>query len=136
MRGKACGAPADGIIRPFMQNLYCPLLAFICVLMNAFVVAAAFAIVKRRQTQAEELAGVAGLRGRVLLKVRSHLDEYLSACQLGITLASLGLGWIREPAFARLVQPLLAAFGVSDPEVVHGIAFVDRKSTRLNSSHV
>ncbi|HLT89888.1 MAG TPA: hemolysin family protein [Woeseiaceae bacterium] len=107
-----------------MQNLYFTLLAFIFVLMNAFFVAAEFAIVKLRQTQAEELAGVAGLRGRVLLKVRSHLDEYLSACQLGITLASLGLGWIGEPAFARLVQPLLAAFGVSDPEVVHGIAFV------------
>ncbi len=107
-----------------MENLYFTLLAFVFVLMNAFFVAAEFAIVKLRQTRAEELAGTAGLRGRLLLKVRSHLDEYLSACQLGITLASLGLGWIGEPAFARMVRPLLGTLGVTDPAVVHGVSFV------------
>lgn len=107
-----------------MQNLYFTLLAFVFVLMNAFFVAAEFAIVKLRHTRAEELAGTAGLRGRILHTVHVHLDEYLSACQLGITLASLGLGWIGEPAFARLVEPVLAAFGVTAPEVVHGFAFV------------
>src|SRR5690606_33839713 len=107
-----------------MQNLYFTLLAFVFVLANAFFVAAEFAIVKLRYTQAEELAGTAGLRGRVLHRVRTHLDEYLSACQLGITLASLGLGWIGEPAFARLVEPLLGLAGFTDPQVVHGVAFV------------
>jgi CBS domain containing-hemolysin-like protein len=107
-----------------MQNLWFTLLAFAFVLMNAFFVAAEFAIVKLRYTKAEELAGTRGMRGRILYKVHTHLDEYLSACQLGITLASLGLGWIGEPAFARLITPLLTAVGVTVPEVVHGIAFI------------
>jgi len=93
------------------------------VLLNGFFVAAEFAIVKLRQTQAHELAVTRGLRGRVLLTVRTHLDAYLSACQLGITLASLGLGWIGEPAFARLLEPLLNAVGVDDPQVLHSISF-------------
>jgi CBS domain containing-hemolysin-like protein len=93
------------------------------VLLNGFFVAAEFAIVKLRQTQASELAQTRGLRGRVLLKVRTHLDVYLSACQLGITLASLGLGWIGEPAFARLLEPLLSAVGVDDRQVLHSISF-------------
>jgi CBS domain containing-hemolysin-like protein len=93
------------------------------VLLNGFFVAAEFAIVKLRQTQANELAHTRGLRGRVLLKVRSNLDAYLSACQLGITLASLGLGWIGEPAFARLLEPALLMAGVDDPQVLHSISF-------------
>ncbi|HUO82261.1 MAG TPA: hemolysin family protein [Gammaproteobacteria bacterium] len=99
------------------------LLAFALVLLNGFFVAAEFAIVKLRQTQAAELARTHGLAGKVLFTVRSHLDAYLSACQLGITLASLGLGWIGEPAFARLIEPLLLASGVDSPGVLHGISF-------------
>jgi CBS domain containing-hemolysin-like protein len=93
------------------------------VLLNGFFVAAEFAIVKLRLTQAEHLASAGGLRGRILKTVRTHLDAYLSACQLGITLASLGLGWVGEPAFAKLLEPLLALAGVDDPELVHAIAF-------------
>jgi CBS domain containing-hemolysin-like protein len=107
-----------------MQNLGFTVLAFIFVLMNAFFVAAEFAIVKLRYTKAEELAETAGTRGRILYRVHSRLDEYLSACQLGITLASLGLGWVGEPAFARLIEPLLGLIGITAPEVVHGVAFV------------
>jgi CBS domain containing-hemolysin-like protein len=55
--------------------------------------------------------------------VHSNLDSYLSACQLGITLASLGLGWIGEPAFARLLEPMLSNMGVTSPELIRGIAF-------------
>ncbi len=55
--------------------------------------------------------------------MHGQLDAYLSACQLGITLASLGLGWVGEPAFAHLLEPLLARAGVDSPELVHGIAF-------------
>ena len=62
------------------------------VFLNGFFVAAEFALVKLRQTQARELAETHGWRGRVLLRVHRQLDAYLSACQLGITLASLGLG--------------------------------------------
>ena len=106
-----------------LDNLLLTAFGLLLVLLNGFFVAAEFAIVKLRRTQAEELARTHGLRGRVLRTVRTHLDAYLSACQLGITLASLGLGWIGEPAFARLVEPVLAVAGVTDPQVVRSIAF-------------
>lgn len=106
-----------------MHNFSLTLIALALVLLNGFFVAAEFAIVKLRQTQAEELSGIHGWKGRILLKVRSNLDAYLSACQLGITLASLGLGWIGEPAFARLIEPLLLYFGTGSPEAVQGISF-------------
>ena len=105
------------------ETLLLALLGFALVFLNGFFVAAEFAIVKLRRTQAEELGRAHGLRGRVLRTVRTHLDAYLSACQLGITLASLGLGWIGEPAFARLLEPVLAYFGVIDPRLLHSIAF-------------
>lgn len=105
------------------ETLLLALLGFALVFLNGFFVAAEFAIVKLRRTQAEEMGRVHGLRGRILRTVRTHLDAYLSACQLGITLASLGLGWIGEPAFARLLEPVLAYFGVTDPNLLHSIAF-------------
>ena len=106
-----------------IDSLLLTSVGLLLVLLNGFFVAAEFAIVKLRRTQAEELARTHGLRGRVLRTVRTHLDAYLSACQLGITLASLGLGWIGEPAFARLVEPLLGHAGITDPTVVRSVAF-------------
>lgn len=82
------------------------IIAFILVLINGFFVASEFAIVKLRGTRLEAIKTEEGLKGRVLLKIHHHLDEYLSACQLGITLASLGLGWVGEPAFAKLFESL------------------------------
>jgi CBS domain containing-hemolysin-like protein len=105
------------------ETLLFALLGFALVLLNGFFVAAEFAIVKLRRTQADELAKIHGIRGRTLRTVRTHLDAYLSACQLGITLASLGLGWIGEPAFARMLEPLFQYLGITDPELVHSIAF-------------
>jgi len=89
------------------SSLLLILLAFLLVLLNGFFVAAEFGLVKLRQTRIRAIAKVHGWRGRILLKVHRDLDAYLSACQLGITLASLGLGWIGEPAFAALLRPLL-----------------------------
>lgn len=106
-----------------LGNLLYLLAALLLVLLNGFFVAAEFALVKLRHTQAAGLAARHGWRGRVLLNVHEHLDAYLSACQLGITLSSLGLGWIGEPAFASLLEPLFARFEVS-PETSHIIAFV------------
>src|SRR5262245_3812417 len=97
---------------------------FLLVLLNGFFVAAEFALVKLRKTQAHEFARSKGLRGRVLLTVRNNLDAYLSACQLGITAASLGLGWIGEPAFAKLLEPVLNVAGVEDAQVIHSISFI------------
>src|SRR5688572_12835263 len=97
-------------------------LALLLVLLNGFFVAAEFALVKLRLSRAEELAEAGGLRARVLLQVRTHLDAYLSACQLGITAASLALGWIGEETFAELVRPWLAVFGIVSERVVEGVA--------------
>lgn len=105
-----------------MENLLLVALAVLLVLLNGFFVAAEFAIVKLRQAQAEDFARSHGWVGRVLRSVRTHLDAYLSACQLGITLASLALGWIGEPAFASLIEPAMHAFGIDSPDVVHGTA--------------
>jgi CBS domain containing-hemolysin-like protein len=55
--------------------------------------------------------------------VHASLDAYLSACQLGITLASLGLGWIGEPAFAQVLQPVFLAVGIDSVELLHAVAF-------------
>ena len=99
------------------------LVAILLILLNAFFVAAEFGLVKLRQTRIKAIAKHLGWRGRILVKVHQNLDAYLSACQLGITLASLGLGWIGEPAFAGFLDPLLATLGIHDREVVDAIAF-------------
>lgn len=99
------------------------LFALLLVLLNGFFVAAEFAMVKLRATRVETIASEYGWRGRILRTVHSQLDAYLSACQLGITLASLGLGWVGEPAFAHLLTPLLEQAGLDNPALVHGIAF-------------
>lgn len=95
-----------------LSNLAYVVAALLLVLLNGCFVAAEFALVKLRATQAATLAGEHGWRGRILASVHDHLDAYLSACQLGITLASLALGWIGEPAFAHLLKPLFVHFGV------------------------
>jgi CBS domain containing-hemolysin-like protein len=106
-----------------MQNVLLIFTAFLLVLLNGFFVAAEFGLVKLRQTRIRAIAKTQGWRGQILAKVHARLDTYLSACQLGITLASLGLGWIGEPAFARLLQPVFVGLGIESPELVHGIAF-------------
>lgn len=98
------------------------ILALLLVAGNAYFVAAEFAIVKVRATRLEEMAGK-GLPGSALAReIVSRLDEYLSACQLGITIVSLGLGWIGEPAFARLFEPALAGLGALAAPTAHTAA--------------
>jgi len=97
------------------------------VLLNGFFVAAEFAIVKVRSTQIETLVRRHHRRARVADNVIQHLDAYLSATQLGITLASLGLGWLGEPFVAALLAAFLNSLGVNSPQAVSlvslGIAF-------------
>jgi CBS domain containing-hemolysin-like protein len=81
--------------------------ALLLVLLNGFFVLAEFAIVKVRATRLEQMAEGGAQDAKVALHVVSRLDDYLSATQLGITLASLGLGWIGEPAFAGLFGRLM-----------------------------
>lgn len=99
------------------------LFALFLVLLNGFFVAAEFAMVKLRSTKVEAIAEQHGWRGHILRTVHNQLDAYLSACQLGITLASLGLGWVGEPAFAELLTPLLSTIGIESQKLVHGISF-------------
>jgi CBS domain containing-hemolysin-like protein len=105
------------------ENLLLVVVALLLVLLNGFFVAAEFGLVKLRNTRVRAIAKTHGWRGRILGRVHTQLDTYLSACQLGITLASLGLGWIGEPAFARLLEPLFSAVGIESAELVHGISF-------------
>ncbi|HKA56087.1 MAG TPA: hemolysin family protein [Candidatus Binatia bacterium] len=93
------------------------------ILANAFFVAAEFALVKVRGARIEDLARRGSPLARVARKVLNDLDASLAAAQLGVTLASLGLGWIGEPTVARLIEPLLNCVGIWSPPVVHGFAF-------------
>lgn len=106
-----------------MSDFLMVLAALALVALNGFFVAAEFSLVKLRQTRLKAVAKKEGLRGRILLKVHGQLDAYLSACQLGITLASLGLGWIGEPAFARLLEPVFGLLGVESEKLIHGVSF-------------
>ncbi|MEQ3363713.1 hemolysin family protein [Raoultibacter massiliensis] len=86
-------------------------------LMNAFFVVAEFALVRVRKSQVE-MAVDEGRRGAKNTKlVADNVNAYLSACQLGITLASLALGWLGEPAVSELIHPLLAAIGLPDAAI-------------------
>lgn len=105
------------------SSLFLIVVALLLVLLNGFFVAAEFGLVKLRQTRVKAIAKSHGWRGKILAKVHQDLDAYLSACQLGITLASLGLGWVGEPAFASLLTPVLGALGIDNERLVHGIAF-------------
>lgn len=105
-----------------MIDFFWVFLGFFLVLLNAFFVAAEFGMVKIRHTRIATIKNTYGLRGKILYQINRHLDAYLSACQLGITLASLGLGWVGEPAFAHLLKPVFDMFGIFSPEVVHAAA--------------
>jgi CBS domain containing-hemolysin-like protein len=93
------------------------------VFLNAFFVAAEFAIVKVRETELQPLAEKGNLRARFAKEILAHIDLYLSACQLGVTMASLALGWIGEPMTAALLEPYLGSIGVSNPDTIRWISF-------------
>lgn len=100
------------------------LLVLALVFMNGFFVAAEFALVKVRATRLQELSEEGHVKARYALRVVGKLDAYLSATQLGITLASLGLGWVGEPALSELVvTPLLEIVGMTNETVIHTISF-------------
>lgn len=98
------------------------LIALLLLLLNAFFVLAEFGAVKMRPTRVEELARSGDPRAALLRHIQGHLDEYLSVCQVGITLASIGLGFVGEPAFARLLEPCFAWAGIDSPILVHSVA--------------
>jgi len=87
---------------------------------NGFFVAAEFALVKVRDTQLQPLIAQGNRRARMAQHILQNLDAYLSAAQLGITLASLALGWIGEPIFEALLQPVFGWLGWTG-EAWHGV---------------
>ena len=104
-------------------NIFYLVLVFILILFNAFFVVSEFAIVKIRHTKLEEMAQNGNKRAGIALKITAHLDTYLSAIQLGITLASLGLGWIGEPAVASLLEKLFGTFFAENKILLHSVSF-------------
>jgi CBS domain containing-hemolysin-like protein len=97
-------------------------LALFLVALNGLFVAAEFGFVKIRATQVDRLVQEGRATARLVKDATRRLDAYLSVCQLGITISSLGLGWIGEPAFAHLLEPLLEPLGVPEGSV-HVVAF-------------
>ena len=85
--------------------------------MNAFFVIAEFAMVRVRPSQVEMAMQEGKPGAKAAKRVTENVNAYLAACQLGITLASLALGWLGEPAFSALVRPTLAPLGLSDAAI-------------------
>jgi CBS domain containing-hemolysin-like protein len=90
---------------------------------NAFYVAAEFALVKARGFRIETLAAEGSATAKLTVRIQANLESYLAACQLGITMASLGLGWVGEPAVAALLEPLFTRIGMSEA-MVHTSSFI------------
>ncbi|HYC73050.1 MAG TPA: hemolysin family protein [Opitutaceae bacterium] len=109
----------------FLGVLLEALVILLLVAANGFFVAAEFALVKVRASQLRPLAkkGKAGWRLTTALWATQHLDAALSATQLGITLSSLGLGWVGEPFLAHRLEPLLGRWGITDPAAISSISF-------------
>ncbi|HZT34926.1 MAG TPA: hemolysin family protein, partial [Nitrososphaera sp.] len=99
------------------------ILTVVLLLANAFFVAAEFAIVKVRGARIDDLARRGSPLANVTQKIIHNLDASLAAAQLGVTFASLGLGWIGEPAVAQVLEPTLSLVGLGSPEAVHSISF-------------
>jgi CBS domain containing-hemolysin-like protein len=96
--------------------------ALLLVALNGLFVAAEFAFVRIRATQAERLEREGNASARLVRAAVRRLDAYLAVCQLGITISSLGLGALGEPALAVLIDPLIDTLGIPE-DLTHPIAF-------------
>lgn len=107
----------------FWDSFFNILLVFFFVFLNGFFVAAEFAIVKVRATQIQPLLRKGNRRAKMANELITHLDAYLSATQLGITISSLALGWIGEPFVARMLTPLFQNVGMTDDRLIQAASF-------------
>ncbi|MBM7588048.1 CBS domain containing-hemolysin-like protein [Bacillus pakistanensis] len=108
------------------MDIFSLVLVALLIALTAFFVASEFAIVKIRSSRIDQLLEEGNRNAISAKKVITNLDEYLSACQLGITLTALGLGWLGEPAIADLLHPLFDELGISaslSHAISIGIAF-------------
>src|SRR5688572_29973302 len=91
-------------------------LLVVLILLNGLFVAAEFALVRARRARIEALAKEGNRNADAVLHQIERLDEYLSACQVGITMASIGIGFLGEPAIAELIEPVI------EGPASHGVA--------------
>ena len=107
---------------PLLSSLLNLFLALVLVGLNAFFVSAEFALVRIRESRIVQLEQEGSTRAAVVHDALRDMDAYLSVCQVGITIASLGLGWVGEPAVSHLIAPVLEMFGITSGRVVSIIA--------------
>lgn len=100
------------------------LAALFLVVLNGFFVAAEFALVRVRETRIQQLEEEGSVRAAAVRGVLRDLDAYLSVCQVGITVASLALGWVVGPAVSYLIEPVLEVVGIANERVVGIIAIL------------
>jgi CBS domain containing-hemolysin-like protein len=109
---------------PHLQDALEIAIAALLVLVNGFFVGAEFALVKVRDSRIRELVRQRRPFAKTALWLSERLESSLSACQLGITMASLGLGWVGEPAFARLLDPVFRRLGIQSETAIHSVSFL------------
>ena len=93
-------------------------------MLNGFFVAAEFALVRTRETRIVQLEQEGSVQARVVHSALRDLDTYLSVCQVGITIASLALGWVGEPAMSALISPGLQALGITSEGIIEITAVI------------
>src|SRR5215213_1304197 len=98
------------------------ILALLLLAANAFFVAAEFALVKARGFSINVMAEQNRFAARLVQKMLGNIEAYLACCQLGITMASLGLGWVGEPTVSALLEPVLLPLGLSE-RTLHFVSF-------------
>ena len=108
---------------PQLYDILMIFFAGLLVMINGFFVAAEFALVKIRRSRVDDMVEERRPFASTAGWLVERLDASLSACQLGITMASLGLGWIAEPAVAHLLRPIILSIGITSEMLIHGIAF-------------
>src|SRR5918995_2569717 len=116
------GTLGEGVVNGLALDGLMLVFALFLVALNGLFVAAEFALVKIRATQVDRLVGEGMTSAGLVEEATDKLDSYLSVSQLGITISSLGFGWIGEPAFAHFLEPLLEPLGVPESSI-HVIAF-------------
>lgn len=99
------------------------LIVLVLVFLNGFFVATEFSMVKVRKSRIETLVFEGSRSAKYTQRIVNDLNTYLSACQLGITLASLGLGWVGEPAVSKLLRPIFQILKLSEP-TIHTVSII------------
>ncbi len=97
--------------------------ALVLILLNGYFVCSEYALVNVRPTQLHELIDHGNKKAEMVLNMTDNLDKYLSSVQLGVTLASIGVGWLGEPAFASLFRNLFGFLNVDAGLAFHALAF-------------